>query len=68
LSLLDAALTFARSCDCLEAVLVGVLSAKELVELLAAWSGADTVSMGPLSAWAWENVQDLDPRYWPPRQ
>ena len=67
LSLLDAALTFARSCDGLEAVLVGVLSAEELAELLAAWSAVDAVAMGPFASWAWENEQDLDPRCWPPR-
>jgi len=65
LSLLDAAVAFARSCDGLEAVLVGVLSAEELSELLAAWNAMDTFAMGPVAAWAWKNGQDLDPRYWP---
>lgn len=67
LSLLDAALAFARSCDGLEAVLVGVLSAEELAELLEAWNAVDAVSMGPSEAWVWENGQDLDPRCWPPQ-
>ena len=67
LSLLDATLHFARSCDGLEAVLVGVLSAEELAELLAVWNAVDAVAMGPVSAWSWENGQDLDPRCWPPR-
>jgi aryl-alcohol dehydrogenase-like predicted oxidoreductase len=67
LSLLEAALAFARGCDALEAVLVGVQSAGELAELLAAWNAVDGVAMHPVSGWAWENGQDLDPRCWPPR-
>jgi aryl-alcohol dehydrogenase-like predicted oxidoreductase len=65
LSLLDAALAIARSCDGLEAVLVGVLSVEELAEVLAAWDTIDAVAMGPLAAWAWKDGQDLDPRCWP---
>ena len=67
LSLRDAALAFARNCDSLEAVLVGVLSAGELSKLLASWNTMDTVEMGPVAAWAWRNDQDLDPRFWPTR-
>jgi aryl-alcohol dehydrogenase-like predicted oxidoreductase len=67
LSLLDAALAFARSCAGLEAVLVGVLSAQELTELLATWNAMDAAAMGSVSAWSWDNGQDLDPRRWPPR-
>jgi aryl-alcohol dehydrogenase-like predicted oxidoreductase len=67
LSLLDAALAFAHSCDALEAVLVGVQSAAELAELLAAWNAVDAVAMAPAAVWAWENGQDLDPRCWAPR-
>jgi aryl-alcohol dehydrogenase-like predicted oxidoreductase len=67
LSLLHAALAFAHSCDGLEAVLVGVLSAEELAELLAAWNAMDALAMGPVPSWAWENKHDLDPRCWPLR-
>jgi aryl-alcohol dehydrogenase-like predicted oxidoreductase len=67
LTLLNIALAFARYCDDLEAVLVGVLSAEELAALLTTWAAEDAVAMAPLSAWAWENGQDLDPRCWPPR-
>jgi aryl-alcohol dehydrogenase-like predicted oxidoreductase len=67
LSLQEAALAFARGCDALEAVLVGVQSACELGELLAAWNDLDSVAMGSVSGWAWEDGQDLDPRCWPPR-
>ena len=65
LSLLDAALAFARSCDGLEAVLVGVLSAEELAELLATWNTVDAVERETVSGWSWGNGQDLDPRCWP---
>ena len=67
LSLLEAALAFARNCDGLEAVLVGVLTTEELSELLATWKTMDAVEMGPVAAWAWKNEQDLDPRCWPTR-
>jgi aryl-alcohol dehydrogenase-like predicted oxidoreductase len=67
LSLLDAALAFAHSCDGLEAVLVGVLSAEELAELVATWNRMDAVAIDPVAAWAWKNRQDIDPRCWPPR-
>ena len=67
LTLLDAALAFGRSCKDLEAVLVGVLSADELLQVLSVWSAPKQEALGPLSAWAWENWQDLDPRCWPPR-
>ncbi len=67
LSLLHAALALARSCDGLEAVLVGVLSAEELSELLATWNAMDAFAIGPVAAWAWDNRQDLDPRCWPLR-
>lgn len=65
LSLLDAALGFAYSCKLIEAVLVGVVSAKEFLELFASWSAAATIEIGDLSHWSWNNRLELDPRNWP---
>ena len=66
-SALAGALGFVRACDGVEAVLVGVLSAKELEGVLQAWSQAEAAPFDVPLVWAWENVMDLDPRRWPPR-
>ena len=65
LSPLSAALGFARACEGIEAVLVGVLSFDDLVEILQAWK--DQVLFFPEDSyqWAWGNTVDLDPRVWP---
>jgi aryl-alcohol dehydrogenase-like predicted oxidoreductase len=67
LSPLAGALGFVRACEGVEAVLVGVVAAQELVQVLQAWSQVeDSPPEAPLN-WAWENAVDLDPRRWPPR-
>ena len=65
LTLLDAALIFARSCEGLEAALIGVLSVEEMYEVLQSWQQPHTAEFGSLKEWAWENATDLDPRFWP---
>jgi len=65
LTLLDAAIGFSRSCEALEAVLVGVLSVEEMREVLQAWQKPFPAEFGSLFEWAWENAADLDPRFWP---
>jgi len=67
LSLLDAAIGFARQCHYLEAVLVGVLSAEELGQILQAWQSIWHVEVSQMSNLAWGNTADLDPRCWPVR-
>ncbi len=67
LTLMQAALGFARSCESLEAVLVGVLSVKEMREVLQAWQKPSPLEFGSLVDWAWDNPADLDPRFWPIR-
>lgn len=61
------ALGFVRACESLEAVLVGVVSAAELIQVLQAWSQAEFADLELLSDWAWNEIDDLDPRRWPPR-
>ncbi len=65
LSLLDGALSFASSCEGLEAVLVGVLSANEMQEILQSWHKPFPREFGSPLNWAWDNASDLDPRNWP---
>ena len=64
---LAGALGFIRSCEGVEAVLVGVVSVQELTQVLQAWSQAVTAPPKTPLDWAWENAMDLDPRRWPPR-
>ena len=66
LSPLAGALGFVRSCEGIEAVLVGVLSGSELSQVCTAWTQASMISAGLKVDWAWGNVLDLDPRHWPP--
>lgn len=64
---LTGALGFVRDCEGVEAVLCGVVSRKELVEILESWSHmSGTVDETP-EKWAWENAMDIDPRCWTPR-
>ena len=67
LSLLDGSLGFARRCDGLEAIVLGVQSNAELGELLASWRRGHASGVSLDYRWAWENLQDLDPRCWPTR-
>ena len=67
LSPLAGSLGFVRTCEGVEAVLVGVLSCQELVQVLHSWSQVETAPLEAPQDWAWENVTDLDPRRWPTR-
>ena len=64
---LAGALGFVRGCEGVEAVLCGVVSRKELVEVLESWSDPKWSVEETPEKWAWENVMDIDPRRWPPR-
>jgi len=64
LSQMAGALSFVRSCEGVEAVLVGVVSGQELSQVLEAWSEAESAPFEAPLDWAWENVIDLDPRRW----
>ena len=64
---LAGALGFVRGCEGVEAVLCGVVSRKELVEVLESWSDPKWSVEEIPEKWAWENVMDIDPRRWPPR-
>lgn len=62
---LEYALSFVRSIEGLEACLVGVLSQKELEQIIHAWNQQRLPLDQETRAWAWDNVSDLDPRIWP---
>lgn len=64
---LTGALGFVRGCEDVEAVLCGVVSRKELVEVLESWSHSKWPVEETPEKWAWENTMDIDPRRWPPR-
>lgn len=66
LTLLSMALDFCRSCESLEAVVVGVTSQSELTALLSGWNRPAPVSLiGHYDRWAWPKEDILDPRRWP---
>ena len=67
ISLLAGALSFVRGCEGVEAVLCGVLSQNELVEILESWSHSKWPVDETPEKWAWQNSIDIDPRRWPPR-
>ena len=64
---LAGALGFVRGCEGVEAVLCGVVSRKELVEVLESWSQMEGSVFETPEQWVWEDVIDLDPRGWPSR-
>jgi aryl-alcohol dehydrogenase-like predicted oxidoreductase len=64
---LDGALGFVRGCEGIEAVLCGVVSRKELVEVLESWSHPNGHVEETPEKWAWKDSMDIDPRRWPPR-
>jgi len=66
-SLLEGALASARSCQALEALLIGVLTASELQQILLAWNSCISLDSEDLDRWSWDNQADLDPRCWPSR-
>ena len=65
ISPLAAALSFIRSHEELEAALVGVVSKKELTQILGAWNQAKGSVLQTTDNWAWDNELDIDPRCWP---
>ena len=65
LSPLAGALGFVRSCEAVEAVLIGVNSEKELKEVLEAWTQDLDFWNEDMLHWTWENLYDIDPRLWP---
>ena len=62
---LAGALGFVQACKGIEAVLVGVLSTKELQEILQAWNNIKPPPLSLKQDWAWENNFEIDPRRWP---
>lgn len=64
---LAGALDFVRGCEGVEAVLCGVLSQKELVEIVESWNNPKGAVEQLTEKWAWGNAMDIDPRRWPPR-
>ena len=62
---LAGALAFVQGCPGIEAVLVGVLSTKELQQVLRGWRQAMTINLKYSERWAWNDDTDLDPRLWP---
>jgi len=64
---LSAALGFVRACQGVEAVLCGVLSERELSDVLFSWNQEHTSGFLSLQSWSWDNPADLDPRCWPSR-
>lgn len=64
---LAGALGFIRSCEGVEAVLVGVVSVQELAQVLLAWSQAEMAPPKASLDWGWQDSLDLDPRRWGPR-
>ena len=64
---LEASLGFIRAHEGLEAGLVGVVSKKELSQILEAWDQAKDSVLQATDNWAWNNALDIDPRCWPPR-
>ena len=61
------ALDFVRGCEGVEAVLCGVVSRRQLVEVMESWSYLNWSVEETSEKWAWENPMDIDPRLWPPR-
>ena len=64
---LAGALGFVRGCVGVEAVICGVVSREELVEVLKSWSDPNSSFEELSERWAWDNLEDIDPRRWPPR-
>ena len=60
---LDASLSFVRSLDWVDVVVVGVTSAAELTQIAEGWR-ASTVS-GDWDAYGSDDIELLDPRRWP---
>ena len=64
-TLLDCALGFAQAQPDLEAVVVGICSRSELVQLLQAWHNPSPWDSKEWSKWSLDKSEILDPRRWP---
>ena len=64
-SLIDLALGFARQQADVEAVVLGVCSVPEFMELQVAWTGTSPWREGEWQGWALSDHVFLDPRRWP---
>jgi aryl-alcohol dehydrogenase-like predicted oxidoreductase len=64
-TLLECALGFARAQQDLEAVVVGLCSRSELVQLLQAWHNPSPWAGKEWSKWSLDKSEILDPRRWP---
>ena len=65
LSPLAGALGFIRDYLDVEAALCGVVSSRELSEVLQAWNQLGNATSEMLQDWSWGNIVDIDPRTWP---
>ena len=63
--LIDLALGFAQAQKDLEAVVIGLCSCRELVELESAWAAIPPWQEGEWQAWALHDPFILNPRRWP---
>lgn len=63
--LIDLALGFAQAQTDLEAVVLGLCSARELADLQEAWSASSPWEEGEWRAWALQDPGIIDPRRWP---
>ena len=60
-----AALNFVRSCEGIEAILVGVTSLSEFSELIISWNRSVKSSLNwQVKDWAWNASSEADPRSW----
>lgn len=68
ISNLEIALEFVKSCKNIEAVVLGVTSLEELIDICTIWNKVshknESISSMNLDNWAWANNFDLDPRKW----
>ena len=63
--LIDLAIGFAREQEDLEAVVIGVCSVRELLDLHKTWSLPSPWQEGEWQTWAHQDLNILDPRLWP---
>ena len=63
--LIDLAIGFAREQEDLEAVVIGVCSVRELLDLHKTWSLPSPWQEGEWQTWALQDLNILDPRLWP---
>jgi aryl-alcohol dehydrogenase-like predicted oxidoreductase len=64
--LIHFALDFARAQNDIEAVVLGLSSKTELLEMLQVWSGCPILDANDMNGWCLQDPDILDPRRWPP--